>query len=132
MLYILRLSSGGCVISLAPDEQSARCAALELDPVNGAEIVSVRPLDRFSFQVCPTDDGSFEVNRWDDAAAEDILAHEYPVLYEAYCRANAEPFAKARPEAQILMHLKAEFERNSEMLREGVRQERLRFKQKGA
>lgn len=132
MLYILRLSNAECMILLSPDEQSARLAAIHLDPENGFNVVSVRAIDRLAMQISPTDDGSLEITRWDQDALESILTHEYPVLHEAYKRANTKPFATARPETPVLLHLKTEFERNNEILRAGVREEKLRFKQKGA
>jgi len=131
MLYILRMTSGDCVVVLASDEQNARKAAAELNPDAGESVVSVRHLDSFRVQFSATEDGSLEVAQWDDGALDDILVNEYPLLYRAYCRANAAPFART-PESDepILMHLKAEIERNTEIIRQGLRLEMQRFGQR--
>lgn len=91
----------------------------------------MRHLDHFRIQLSPTEDGTLEVARWDDGALDDIPGNEYPLLYRAYCRANAAPFARtAESEEPILMHLKAEFERNTEIIRQDLRLELQRFGQR--
>lgn len=128
MLYILRLTGGDCVVVLASDEHNARKAAAELNADDAETVASVRPLDHFRIQLSPTENGTLDVARWDDGALDDILGNEYPLLYRAYCRANAAHFARtAESEEPILMHLKAEFERNTEIIRQGLRLELQRF-----
>jgi hypothetical protein len=130
MLYILRLANGDCVIAMAADERSAVETAKRLSQDAAAEVVAVRPLDGFAVQFSPTEDGSLEVVHWDDATLDNILANEYPCLNEAYCRANAEPFLKpSDSEEPILSHLKSEYERNTELIRDGLRLELERFNQ---
>ena len=127
MLYILRLTDGDCIVVLAPDEQTARQAAAKLNTDEATNVATVRPLDNFGLRFSPTEDGSLEASHWDDATLDGILASEYPALNEAYRRANAAPFAKAPAAEPILPHLKSEFERNMEIIREGLDLERRRF-----
>lgn len=128
MLYILRLANGDCIVATAADERSAVETAKRLSQDAAAEVVAVRPLDGFAVQFSPTEDGSLEVAHWDDSTLDSILASEYPCLNEAYRRANAEPFLKpSDSEEAILSHLKSEHERNTEIIREGLRLELERF-----
>jgi hypothetical protein len=128
MLFILRLTNGDCIVTAALDEQAARDSAMKLCREDAAEVVSVRPINRFAVQFSPTDEGSLELIRWEDATLDDILAGEYPLLEEAYRRANAEPFARLSDHDEpILAHLKTEYERNTKIIREGLRLERGRF-----
>jgi len=128
MLYILRLTDGDCIVALASDEQCAGEAAAKLQPQDTQDIISVRPLDSFAVRFSPTEDGGLEVAHWDDAALDGILSNEYPLLNQAYRRANAEPFTTV-PESDepIPAHLKTEFERNTDIIRQGLRRERQRF-----
>jgi hypothetical protein len=133
MLYILRLTDGDCVVTLASDEQGAREAAQKLTYDEATTVASVRPLDNFSVRFCPTEDGSLQAEEWSGCALDGILAAEYPLLYGAYCKANAIPFTqRAESDEPILMHLEAEFERNTEMIRSSLVLERQRFKTKSA
>ncbi len=127
MLFILRLTNGDCIVLLAPDEQTARSSASQLDILQGESVVSVRRLDGFEVRLSPTEDGSLEVASWNDAALDSILANEYPVLFDAYRRANAQPFARPNEQQPSLQHLKAEFERNKEIIRQALDQEIRRF-----
>jgi hypothetical protein len=130
MLYILRLANGDSVVAMAADESAAREMAKRLSQEAAAEVVAMRPLDGFAVQFSPTEDGSLQVAHWDDATLDNILASEYPCLSEAYHRANAEPFQKASDsEEPILSHLKSEQERNTEIIRGGLRLELERFSQ---
>ncbi|MGD1024586.1 MAG: hypothetical protein ABR880_17500 [Candidatus Sulfotelmatobacter sp.] len=130
MLYILRLANGDCIVTMAADERSAVETAKRLSHDAAAEVVAVRPLDGFAVQFSPTEDGSLEVAHWDDATLDNILASEYPCLNEAYRRANADPFRKASDsEEAILSHLKSEHDRNTEIIRAGLRLELERFSQ---
>jgi hypothetical protein len=131
MLYVLRLTNGDCFVTVAADEQSARqIAKLKLDP--STEVVTVRPLAGFAVQLTPTEDGSLEVSHWDDATLDDILASEYPLLHQAYLRANAEPFLPSpNPDEPILLELKAAHEHNTEIIRQGLQLEQQRFSQEG-
>ncbi len=133
MLYILRLTNGDCVAAMAADERSARETAMKLRLEESAEVATVRRLDRFAVQFSPTEDGSLEVAHWDDAVLDGILASEYPLLYEAYRRANAEPlFQASNPEEPILSDLEVAYERNTGIIRQGLRLEQRRFSSAGA
>jgi hypothetical protein len=127
MLYVLRLTNGDCFVTLAADEQSARqIAVLTLDP--SIEIVTVRPLASFLVQLTPTGDGNLEISQWDDAALDNILANEYPILHQAYLRANSQPFLEAfDSEEPLFSQLHAANDRNTEIIREGLRREREKF-----
>ena len=80
MLYVLRLPSGDCIVAAAEDESSVRAlmGTLGLEP--GEIPATIRPLSRFAVRLSPTDEGSLEVNSWDDATLDDFLAHEYPLF----------------------------------------------------
>ncbi|HUO24913.1 MAG TPA: hypothetical protein VMU61_04550 [Candidatus Aquilonibacter sp.] len=133
MLFILRLSNGDCVVALATDASSARETAANLDASGSFEVASVRPLSRFAVRLSPTEDASLEAAQWEDGTLDDILMSEYPLLNEAYRRANAEPFAASADRTEpALSHLKLSYERNKEIIRQGVELERQRFSQTGA
>jgi hypothetical protein len=132
MMFILRLTNGDCVVTMAADERSARETARRLNRSedDAAEVASVRRLDSFAVQFSPTEDGSLAVAHWYDATLDSILASEYPVLNEAYRRANAEPFLPtANPQEPALSQLKTAHNQNTEIIREGLRLERQRFSQ---
>lgn len=128
MLYVLRLTNGDCVVTVSSDEFSARQAALKLGQDKSAQVASIRPLSGFAMRLSPTEDGSLEVECWDDDVLDDILTKEYPLLYEAYRRANAEPFMQAsHTDEPILSHLKSAYEQNIRIIREGLQLERQRY-----
>jgi len=127
MLYVLRLTNGNCIVLLASDEPSARSRAQQMDFFEQAEVASVRQIENFAVQLSPTEDGSLEIVDWDEGALDSILVNEYPVLQEAYREANARPFAKAAPDQPVIVRLNAEFERNTEAMRDALRIERQRF-----
>lgn len=129
MLFVLRLTNGDCVVAEEADEFAARQTANRLSS-NETQVASVRRLGRFAMQFSPTEDASLEVAHWDDAVLDDILAHEYPLLDEAYRHANAVPFAMASdPEEPILSDLKAAYEQNTEIIRQGLYRELRRLSQ---
>jgi hypothetical protein len=133
MLYIVRLTSGDCIITLAADERSAHEAAKKLRQDESAEVATVRRLDSLGIQFSPTEDGSLEVAHWDEITLDDILASEYPRLNEAYHRANAEPFLTTSDAREgALRRLKTAHDRNTEIIREGLRLERERLNQQPA
>jgi hypothetical protein len=138
-MFIVRLTNGDCVVTTASDERIAGIVALKLCLDPSAEIATIRALDSFAVQLTPTDDGSLEAAHWDDATLESILAHEYPLLREAYNRANAEPLmlaAKAgatqngsAKDASAMSQLHAAYQRNLETIREGLGRELQRHAQ---
>jgi hypothetical protein len=127
MLYILRLTNGDCIVLLASDEQDARRSASRRDSLQGEGIVSIRPLDEFEVKLSPTEVGGLEIAGWNDGVLNSILANEYPLLYDGYRHANAQPFAARNPQTTPLQHLRAEFEKNTEIIRQALVRERSRF-----
>ncbi len=125
MLFIVRLTDGDCVIAMAADERSAGESALKLSLDHAAEIATIRPLESFAVQLTPTENGSLEAIHWDDATIESILAHEYPLLNEAYRQANHEPLMASaqKIDESSLSQLHAAYQRNLEKIREGLGRE---------
>jgi hypothetical protein len=124
MLYIVRLTNGDCVVAMAADERSARETAVKLSLDEAAQVATVRRLDGFGVQLYPTEDGNLEVGHWDDATLDGILANEYPLLNQAYRRAIAEPFVETpSPQEPVLSLLKAALDRNTDIIRQGLRLE---------
>ena len=134
MIYILRLTNGDCVVAMAADECEARRVAMRITALEGApEVASIRRLDTFGVRFSPTEDGSLEVTHWDDATLDSILANEYQLLNEACQRANAEPFLPGANLSQpVLPQLEDAYERNTDIIREGLQQELQRYAQSGA
>jgi len=129
MLYVLRLTSGDCIVAAAADERSARDLAASLGLDQGETIASVRPLSNFAVRLSPTDSASLEVNSWDDSTLDDILVNEYPLLNQAFRLANSVRFIplpdSTRPQIE---QLKEAHENNTEIIREALRQELDRLK----
>jgi len=127
MLYVLRLANGDAVIASARDGTDAREAACRLGLEAGEEVVSVRKLPHFCVRLSPADSGTLEVHSWEDATLDDILIHEYPQLNDAIRTANRVRFIPdpdlGRP---IFAQLREAYERNKEIIREGIRQEQER------
>ncbi len=131
MLFILRLTNGDCIVATAADEPCARETAAKLNQDEAAAVASVRRLDTFAIRFSPTEEGSLDVAQWEDATLDSILASEYPLLNEAYRRANAMPFLQtANPQEPIFSQLKAAHERNTEIIRHGLQLERQRLLQR--
>jgi hypothetical protein len=128
MLYVLRLSTGDAIVAAAENERNARAMASALELEDGEEIVSVRALPKFAARLSPTNSGSLEIHSWDDSTLDDLLAHEYPLLNEALHSANSvrfmPPTASDKP---VLDQLKQAYERNTEIIREGLQRERERL-----
>jgi hypothetical protein len=129
MLYVLRLTSGDCIVAAAADERSARDLAASLGLEQGEAIASARPLSQFAVRFSPTDSASLEVNSWDDSTLDDILANEYPILNQAFRAANSVRFVPL-PESTrpVVEQLKEAHENNTEIICEGLRQEVDRLK----
>jgi len=124
MLYVLRLSSGDCIVTSAADEPSARALNGTLKLEDGETIASVRPLSSFSIRLSPTDDASLEVKSWDDPSLDDILINEYPLLNEAFHLANSVRFMPPpNSKRPLVEQLREAHEQNSEILRKALRLE---------
>jgi hypothetical protein len=131
MIYILRLTNGDCVVAMAADECGARQVAMRITTLDEApEIATIRKLDTFGVRFSPTEDGSLQVNHWEDATLDSILVNEYPLLNEACRRANAEPFLPVANLSQpVLPQLEDAYERNTDIIRQGLQQELQRYAQ---
>jgi len=128
MLYVLRLTSGDCIVAAARDENDARDCATHLGLETGESIATVRELPQFTLRFSPTEMGSLEVNSWSDATLDDILAHEYPALDEAFRSANSAEFMSSpNLNGPLIDRLRKAYERNTEIIRKGLRQEQERF-----
>jgi len=128
MLYVLRLSTGDCIVAAADDESSARELAagsgLQADEI----IVTVPALSRLAVRLSPSDNGTLELDSWDDATLDDFLAHEYPLLNEALHRANSVRFmSPPDPNTSLLGQIREAHAQNVEIIREGLQRERARL-----
>src|SRR5215831_15960599 len=124
MLYVLRLSTGDCIIVEAPDQNIARDLAASSGLEEGESVVSVRALPRFAARFSPNDSASLDVGSWDDATLDDILAHEYPLLNQAFRQANSVGLMEAaRVSPEVLNQLKEAQEKNLQIIRKGLRME---------
>lgn len=128
MLYVVRLMKGDCIIVAASDKQNALEFAHRLGGEDRESVASVRELSRFGVRLSPNEEGSLEVDSWDDRTLDDVLANEYPVLNEAFQAANAVPFmSRERATEPLMDQLKRAHEQNTEIIRKGLRLERQRF-----
>jgi hypothetical protein len=134
MIYILRLTNGDCVVAMAADECAARQVAMRITTLDETpEVATIRRLDGFGVRFAPTEDGGLQVAHWEDATLDSILSNEYPVLNEACQRANAEPFLPAANLAEpVLSQLEDAYERNTDIIRNGLQQELQRYAQSDA
>ena len=123
MIYLLRLASGDCIVISARNEAEAReQSGLIREPQD--EVLSVREIPRLSLRFTPSDAGTLDLERWDDATLDDILQHEYPRLNEAIQNANRVKFLESPdPSRPIFEQFRAAYEKNTEVIREGIRQE---------
>jgi len=127
MLYVMRLMNGDSIIADARDEQSARDFVRTLEGEDAAATVSIRRLPRFAVRFSPNDRGTLEVNSWDDATLDDVLAQEYPVLNAALDEANKVPFVAAKTGKPVMSQLREAHERNAQIIRKGLEEEQQRF-----
>ena len=128
MLYVLRLSTGDCIIVEAQDQSIARDLAVSSGLEEGEAVVSVRALPRFAARFSPNDSASLDAGSWDDATLDDILVHEYPLLNDAFRQANSVPLMPATSVTpEVLNQLKEAHEQNLEIIRKGLRMELQRF-----
>jgi len=128
MLYVLRLTGGDCIVLTASDENHAREQAANFALEGGESIVSVRPLPDFAVRLSPNEDGSLDVNGWNDATLDDILEHEYPLLNRAFRTANTVRFMPVPdPDKPLMIQLREAHEQNAEIIREGLREEQSRL-----
>jgi hypothetical protein len=94
----------------------------------GESVVSIRPLSRFAARFSPNDSASLDASSWDDATLDDILAHEYPALNEAFHHANSVPLMDVPcANREVVTQLKEAYQENLEIIRKGLRSELQRF-----
>jgi len=125
MVYLARLASGDSVVTFARDENDAREAVSHSGLEAGDEVVSVRRLPRFCLRLTPADSGTLEINSWDDATLDDILLNEYPRLNAAIRAANRVKFMPSPdPNRPMFEQLREAYNKNTEIIREGIRQEK--------
>jgi hypothetical protein len=124
MVYVLRLANGDSIITSARDDREAREAAYNLGLEAGDEVVSVRRLPQFCVRLTPADTGTLDVNCWDDATLDDLLIHEYPQMNAAIQAANRVKFLpNPDPTKPVFDQLREAYEKNKEIIREGIRLE---------
>jgi hypothetical protein len=128
MLYVLRLANGDSIVAMARNDGEARTLAGQLGRKAGEEVVSVRKLPQFCVRLAPADSGTLDVSCWDDATLDDLLNHEYPRLNDAIHSANRVRFLPSPDATRPLFdQLREAYEKNTDMIREGIRQERERM-----
>jgi hypothetical protein len=128
MLYLLRLTSGDCIVTEAHSEIGARAFASTIGLQDGESIATLRALPRFGVRLSPTEEGSLQVESWDDATLDDVLEHEYPILNDAFRKANSVRFMpQSNPQKPLLNQLRNAHEQNAEIIRKGLREEQRRF-----
>jgi hypothetical protein len=128
MVYVLRLANGDCIVTAARDDREAREIARQIGREPGDEIVSTRRLPQFCVRLSPAESGSLDINAWEDATLDNLLANEYPVLNQAIHAANGAKFMAA-PESgrPLIEQLREAYEKNTEIIREGIREEQHRL-----
>jgi len=128
MLYVMRLTTGDCIIAVAPEEDAARKLADGLLQLDCEKVVSIRQLSRFALRFSPAESGDLEARAWDDAALDDILIHEYPLLNDAFHTANTAPFMPAPDSNEPLFTpLRQAYKNNTEIIRKGLQLEQQRL-----
>jgi hypothetical protein len=131
-IYVLRLRDGNCVVTNAPNEEHAR---KNVEPLAASEVVTVRELDAFVAQFVLSDNGELTATLLDEATVADLHQHEYPMLGAANAQSYADfgaSEADSKTEAvrfssTARRHAQEWDERDKEIVRYAVAQERLRF-----
>ena len=124
MLFVLRLSTGDSIITVAQDEESARLQTGTIKLEEGEFIASVRPLPSLAVRVSPSEHGDLEVHSWDAATLDDILINEYPLFKEALRSSNSVRFMPP-PDANrpLMEELREARQKNIEILKKGIQEE---------
>jgi len=131
-IYVLRLRDGNCVVANAPNEDHAR---KNVEPLAASEVVTVRELDSFVAQFVLNDNGELSAILLDRATIADLHQHEYPMLkaanaqsYSDFGASESDSKTEAiRFNSPARRHAQGWDERDQEILRYAVEQERLRF-----
>ena len=131
-VYILRLRDGNSIVASAPNEDHAR---KNVEPLAASEVVTVRELDTFVAQFVLNDNGELSATLLHKDTIADLHQHEYPMLKVANAQSYAD-FGTSETDSQteavrfsspVRRHAQAWDERDKQIVRYAVEQERLRF-----
>jgi hypothetical protein len=131
-IYVLRLRDGNCLVVTALNEDDAR---KNVEPLAAGEVVTVRELDAFVAQFVLNDDGELTATLLDKETIADLHQHEYPMLGAASAQSYADfgvsetdsKTEAVRFNSTASRHAQEWDERDKEIVRYAVEQERLRF-----
>ena len=131
-IYVLRLRNGNCIVADASSENLARKNA---ELLAECEVVTVRELDAFVAQFVLNDNGELTATLVDKETIADLNQHEYPMLQAANAQSYADfgvsetdsktEAVRFNPPAR--RHAQEWDERDKQIVRYAVEQERLRF-----
>lgn len=131
-MYVLRLRDGNCVVANAPNEDQAR---KNVESLAASEVVTVRKLDAFVAQFILNDNGELTATLLDKETIADLHQHEYPMLKAANAQSYAD-FGASETDSKTeavrfsppaRRHAEKWGERDKQIVRYAVEQERLRF-----
>jgi hypothetical protein len=131
-IYVLRLRDGNCIVTNASNQDHAR---KNVEPLAASEIVTVRELDAFVAQFVLNDNGELTATLLDKKTIADLHQHEYPMLGTANMQSYADFGASeddsktetVRFSSTARRHSEDWEERDQQVVRYAVEQERLRF-----
>ena len=131
-IYVLRLRGGNCIVTNASNEDHAR---KNVEPLAASEIVTVRELDTFVAQFVLNDNGELTATLLDKKTIADLHQHEYPMLGTANTQSYADfgvsegdsKTEAVRFSSTARRHTEDWDERDEQIVRYAVEQERLRF-----
>jgi hypothetical protein len=131
-IYVLRLRDGNCIVTNAPNEERAR---KNVEPFAASEIVTVRELDTFVAEFVLNDNGELTATLLDKKTIADLHQHEYPMLgtantqsYSDFGVSEGDSKTEAvRFSSTARRHAEDWNERDKQIVRYAVEQERLRF-----
>jgi hypothetical protein len=131
-VYVLRLRDGDCIVVDARNEEQARDRA---KPLAASEVVSTRKLESFVAHFALGNDGELASTLVDKSTLSDLHKHEYPMLSAANAQSYADFGASERDsktevvlfDSAVDRHAKEWDERDKQIVRYAVEQERLRF-----
>jgi hypothetical protein len=131
-IYVLRLRDGNCLVVNALNEDHAR---KKVEPLAASEVVTVRELDAFVAQFVLSDNGELTATLLDKETIAGLHQHEYPMLGAAHAQSYAD-FGVSETDSTTeavsfnstaRRHAQEWDERDREIVRYAVVQERLRF-----
>jgi len=131
-IYVLRLRDGNCLVVNALNEDHAR---KNVQPLAASEVVTVRKLDAFVAQFVLGDSGELTATLLDKETIADLHQHEYPMLKAANAQ-SYDDFGVSETDSETeavrfsppaRRHAQAWDERDEQIVRYAVEQERSRF-----